>query len=74
MKVTLESTTKIVEVNGVPARCWEGKTDSGIPVIALITRIAVPNGHPTEQFERELLEQRPPTAELSRAFDARLVI
>ena len=25
MKITIESTTKIVELNGVPARIWEGK-------------------------------------------------
>jgi len=45
MKVTLESTSKITTlvVNGedVPARIWEGKTESGIPCHAFITRIAV---------------------------------
>lgn len=43
MKITLESTSKIVELNGVPARVWEGKSESGIPCHAFITRIAVPN-------------------------------
>ena len=40
MIVWLHSTTKIVEVNGVRARIWEGLTGSGIPVHAYITRIA----------------------------------
>ena len=42
MKVTLESTTKIVELNGVQARIWEGTTEGGIRVHAFITRIAAP--------------------------------
>lgn len=40
MKVTVESTPKIVEINGVPARVWQGQTEGGIPVIAFLTRIA----------------------------------
>ena len=34
MKITIENTDKIVTLNGVPARIWEGKTDSGIQSIA----------------------------------------
>src|SRR5208283_504827 len=41
MKITIENTTILAELNGVPARVWEGKTESGIPVICWITRIAV---------------------------------
>ena len=59
MKIT--STTKLVEVNGVPARVWEGETESGIPVLCLVTRVAVAKDQPCEQFERELQEHRPPT-------------
>jgi hypothetical protein len=40
MIVTLTNTSKIVEINGVPARIWEGTTESGVPVHAYITRIA----------------------------------
>jgi hypothetical protein len=43
MKITLESTAKIVEFNGLPARIWEGKTEGGIACHAFITRIAVAN-------------------------------
>jgi hypothetical protein len=66
MKVTLESTTKIVtlEVNGqrVPARIWEGHTPNGVACHAYITRIAVHNDDDSSEFERDLQEHKPPTA------------
>ena len=49
MKITIESTEKIVWLDlretahskvEVPARVWEGITESGIPVHCFITRIA----------------------------------
>jgi len=58
MKVTLENTSRIVYLNGLPARIWEGSTESGVRVHAFITRIAVPNNAPEEQerFACELKE------------------
>lgn len=76
MKVTLEPTTKIVDVNGVPARIWEGTTQSGIRVHAYVTRIAVPTDAPAHvlaQFEGELQETRAPSADVA-AIPARLVL
>ncbi len=76
MKMTLESTSKIVELNGVPARIWEGCTESEIPVIAFVTRVATAEGQPPEvyaEFERELQATRPPSAELA-AIPARLIL
>lgn len=65
MKIEIESTTKIVEIviNGqnVPARIWEGKTESGIYVHAYITRIAAPDNERLDEFERELQEHRKPS-------------
>lgn len=72
MKITLESTTRIVEINGVPARLWEGETASGIKVQALITRIAAPADADQAQFKAELAEQRAP--EQPQAFPLRMVI
>ena len=61
MKITIESTGDIVEVHGdgvfAPARVWRGTTEGGVPVIALITRLSVPDGLPPESylaFDREL--------------------
>lgn len=73
MKITLESTTKVVELNGVPARLWEGETESGIQVHAFITRIAVHKDDDASQFEKELKEQRPPSVAVA-AYPARLVL
>ena len=65
MLVHLESTTKIVEVNGVPARLWEGHTANGIAVHALITRIAVNKENDTAEFERDLQQCKAPSPEFS---------
>lgn len=75
MKITIENTSKIVNLDGVPARVWEGKTDSGIPVICFITRIAVPEGEDVDhsEFRRELSEQRAPSAAVE-AIPLRLII
>ena len=71
MKLTIESTSKLVEVllpgqlrDGVPARVWEGHTESGIAVHCFITRVAVAEGQDASvyaEFERELRECRKPS-------------
>lgn len=71
MKITIESTTKIVKlvISGeeVPARVWQGETADGIPVQAFITRIApeIPTSDPridelTVEFEKDLKRQADP--------------
>jgi hypothetical protein len=79
MKVELESTTKIVELQTpkgtIPARLWEGMTANGIRCHAFITRIAVHKDDDAAEFERDLQEHAPPTPELARVYDdARLVV
>jgi hypothetical protein len=71
MKITIKSTSKIVVLkaatlsDGVPARIWVGETESGIKVHCFVTRIAVAkNELRVDEFEKELLEQIPPTAEI----------
>lgn len=77
MKVTLESTEQVVTLvdglNGVQARVWVGKTEAGVPVQALVLRVAVENAHSQEQFERELLEAPAPVP-ASQAFPLRMVL
>lgn len=73
MKITIESTTQIVSLNGIDCRVWEGETASGIKLQALIPRIAVHNSEDTSQFEAELKEQAPPRLE-ERAFPLRMLI
>lgn len=78
MKITLESTDKIVDLvtatGTVPARVWEGHTSSGIACHAYVTRIAVDKHDDASQFERELLETRPPSPDLAAVIPLRLVL
>jgi len=73
VKIAIESTTKIVHLNGVPARIWEGQTDSGIPIHCFITRVAVHNDLDHTQFERELQEQRKPSTDVE-ALPLRMIL
>jgi len=77
MKIEIESTTKVVELvlNGqsVLARIWEGKTVSGIRVIAYITRIAAPAEENLTEFEKELELCRIPSADVE-AIPLRLIL
>ena len=74
MKITIEHTTKICQVNGVPARCWEGKTEGGTPVVAFIVRLAVPESEDTSVLERELMATPPIRPAMAHVFDARLAL
>lgn len=78
MKITIESTSRIIEIEmprgvSVPARVWEGKTESGIPVQVLVTRVAVLKTEDCSQFEAELQEHKAPSAE-TMAFPLRMVL
>lgn len=73
MKLTIESTSKVVELNGVPARIWEGVSEGGVKVICFVTRIAVDRADDTRQFEAELAEQRPPSSDAA-IFPTRLIL
>jgi hypothetical protein len=71
--ITLTSTEKIVQVNGVPARIWEGHTDSGIAVHCYVTRIAAPATARLVEFERELQEHAKPSPEVE-AIPLRMIL
>lgn len=73
MKITIESTTKIVQLNGVPARIWEGRTEHGIAVHCYVTRIAAPENADLLQFEQELQEHAAPSAAI-QAIPLRLIL
>ena len=77
MKITIESTTKIVnlQLGGVdfPCRVWEGQTESGVKVHCFIPRVAAKDSQDLSQFEAELLEQRAPSFEI-QAFPLRFIL
>lgn len=67
MKITIECTEKIVNLNGIPARVWEGTTESGVEVYCFIPRIAIKDTVSQEtidQFQKELTEMRAPSKEV----------
>ncbi len=74
MHIQIYSTDKIVHLNGIPARIWEGITDSGIKVHAYITRIAINKDESDKhQFEEELQKHEAPSAEI-QAIPLRMIL
>lgn len=65
VKITITSTNKLTTIEGVPCRIWEGVTERGVPCHVFVHRLAVQSvDNRCEEFERELRETYPPTAEL----------
>lgn len=74
MKIIINSTTLVATLNGVPARIWEGVTESGIPVTCYVTRIAIDKDEPRhEEFSNELDEHAPPSPEIA-TYPLRLIL
>lgn len=80
LELILRPTTRIVELTTdagkVPARIWQGRTATGIPVHAYVTRVAVDQDRPAHElaeFERELAEQEPPRPDVA-AIPLRLIL
>jgi hypothetical protein len=61
--MTIESTSKIVEMNGIECRLWEGVSEAGVPVHVFIPRVTPQTLEPAAlaQFDTELREQKPPS-------------
>lgn len=74
MKITIESTTRIVNVNGIDCRQWEGTTERGVEIVVLIPRIAVRKDQDASQFEEELKKQGAPSSLSEQAFPLRMII
>ena len=73
MKIQMHSTTKIVELNGVPARIWEGVTEGGVECHVYVTRVAVHKDDDASEFKKELQEHAPPSINV-QAIPLRLII
>lgn len=78
MRMTIESTDRLVEVVAqgvpVPARVWEGKTERGVPVAVLVSRIAAHLEANQAEFEADLRETRAPSRDAIEAFPLRLLL
>jgi hypothetical protein len=71
MKITVEATGKFETVNGVQARLWKGKTESGIEVQCWIALVQVHKDQDQTEFLRELQAVKPERQLVS--FDMRMV-
>jgi len=74
MKMTIENTTRIIEVDGVPACVWEGKTENGIDVYACIVRVVVHDDDDSSEFEADLKQCRAPSATAIEAFPLDMIL
>ena len=73
MKVTIESTSKIVKLNGIDCRIWEGESERGVKVHCYIPRISAMDDQDLSQFDAELVETRTPSPEIA-AMPARMIL
>jgi hypothetical protein len=64
MTITIHSTTKIVNLNGLPCRIWEGVSARGLRVHCFIPQIAVDADADTSEFQKELEEHEAPSVHL----------
>lgn len=72
MKITIESTAKLVTIDGVATRVWQGHTENGIEMHAYVALVAVRHDSDRAEFERDLQTCAPPRAELA-AIPARMI-
>jgi hypothetical protein len=70
----VDTVVRLLGDTAMAVRIWEGKTESGIAVHAFITRVAVHKAEDCAQFERELQETRPPSAEIAQVYPLRMVL
>jgi hypothetical protein len=60
MKILIEATDTITDVDGVPVRLWEGWTENGIPCAVLVHRIVTLDSGEAAKCFADLQDQKPP--------------
>lgn len=60
MKITIESTEMLTEIDGRKCRVWRGVTERGVQCDVLVTRLRVRSDADCTQFENELQEMGEP--------------
>ena len=65
MKLIIEATERITNLDGVKVRAWKGTTERGVPVVVFVHRIAVDNSRDSAELDAELLETMPPGREVT---------
>jgi hypothetical protein len=59
VKITVQPSPTITELDGVPVRMWTGETDAGVPIILAVHRVIV-DERDEQQFARQLTTYPPP--------------
>lgn len=78
MKLILEPTSRFVEIvtehgDSVPGRVWQGITEAGVEVAAVITRVSTAVENDQAEFHASLQPQRPGRA-ATEAFPLRMLL
>jgi len=60
VKLQIESTDEVLDVDGVKCRIWRGVSERGVQCFVFVHRLAVHIDEDSEQFDRELLDQLTP--------------
>ena len=60
MRIAIESTPSVTEIDGVQCRIWHGVTASGTRCTVLVQRLVVAEGEDQDRCRHELRELEPP--------------
>lgn len=72
-ELTLHPTTKLVQLDNVLCRVWEGQTSGGLRVHAFIARVACEQDADASELEAVLKETSAPSMEIA-VYPARMVL
>ena len=74
MRATIESTDQIAIMGKAGrTRVWEGVTENGVKFVAYVSMVQVADVEDQAEFERDLTENKPASAETMKAIDARML-
>jgi hypothetical protein len=78
VKIHIEPTSRIVTVAAgageIPARVWQGRTENGIEITCLVTRIAAHVEADRAELEAALERQADPSPASLEAWPARVIL
>lgn len=75
MKITLEPTSLFTTVNNTRCRVWQGDTEKGVPIHALVVLVGVDRSQDAAELDGALKEVTPrPELDVYRAIDLRMVV
>jgi hypothetical protein len=69
--IWIQPTDKFTVVDETKVRVWEGKTDTGCPVLVLVKLIMVVNTADQAEFAQALQEVEPPPEARAKPIDLR---